>query len=104
MRTLRAAFVVTVAAACTRNTPPPEEPSHNPPALPAPDVAMIPHNPPAAVCPPRETLHEGDACTAAGLDCYLPTGGCQPSGFQCREGRWREVTVTCNPPSPPGEP
>lgn len=103
MRTLRAAFVVTVAAACTRNAPPPEEPSRNPPALPVadPDVARPVANPPGPVCPPRATLHSGDACSSEGLDCYTPTGGCQPSGFQCREGRWREVEVTCNPPPPP---
>jgi hypothetical protein len=101
MRTLRSAFVVTLtAAACTRNAPPTEEPHRNPPALPVPDVAMLPHNPPGPVCPPREALHDGEACTAPGLDCYMPTGGCQPSGFQCREGRWHEVMVTCNPPMP----
>ena len=102
MRTLRAAFVATVAAACSRSAPPPQEqPSHNPPALPTPDRANLPVNPPP--CPPRESLHDGDRCASAGLECYLPTGGCQPSGFRCEGGAWHEVTVTCNPPPPPNE-
>lgn len=104
MRTLRAAFVVTAAAACTRPAPPPEEPTRNPPALPAaaPDAPPLPGNPPGPVCPPRASLRNGDPCDAPGLDCYLPTGGCQPSGFHCEGGAWREVSVTCNPPPPPG--
>jgi hypothetical protein len=107
MRTLRAAFVVTLSAACTRNAPPPVEPSHNPPALPEPTANPPPMNvppsanPPAMVCPPRASLHQGDRCTTDGLECYLPTGGCQPSGFRCATGAWQEVTVTCNPPLPP---
>ncbi|MEZ4389664.1 MAG: hypothetical protein R3A48_01105 [Polyangiales bacterium] len=110
MRTLRAAFVVTVAAtACARPAPPPEEPSRNPPA---PDPQPVPpthppampvgNPPPPSACPPRDQIQVGAACTT-GLSCYMPTGGCQPSGFECTEGVWREVTVTCNPPPPPPE-
>lgn len=95
MKRLRAAWVITVSAACARAQPPLQEVSHNPPALPAPRENTTP------TCPPREAIRAGAACET-GLSCYLPTGGCQPSGFQCEAGRWREVTVTCNPPPPPG--
>ena len=106
MRTLRHAFVLTIAsAACTRGAPPPveptREPTHNPPAIPPPAAMNPPVPTPAATCPPRDTLRGGAPCTTPGLGCYLPTDGCQPSGFQCEGGVWREVTVTCNPPPPP---
>lgn len=112
MRTLRAAFVVTLTAACT-HTPPPQpqmEPTHNPPAIPEPagDASTsppLPTNPPPptnpSMCPPRASLHRGDRCAPDGLACYLPTDGCQPSGFRCAEGVWQEVEITCNPPPPP---
>lgn len=106
MRTLRAAFVVTFNAACTHTPQPQMEPTHNPPAIPEPaaDAAtlpMLPTNPPMPVCPPRASLHRGDRCAPDGLDCYAPTGGCQPSGFHCAAGVWTEIEVTCNPPPPP---
>ncbi len=104
MRTLRSAFVVTVtAAACSRQAPPAETPPlRNPPMLPSPTPAATDAAPPAATtCPPRESLREGAPCASPGLGCYLPTGGCQPSGYQCADGVWREVSVTCNPPPPP---
>ena len=88
MKRLRAAWVITVSAACTRTQAPPEV-AHNPPPIPAPS------------CPPREAIRAGAPCEA-GLSCYLPTGGCQPPGFRCEDGRWREVWATCNPPPPPG--
>lgn len=106
MRTLRSAFVVTItAAACSRPapTPPQMETAHNPPALPDPTPAPPTNTAPAqaATCPPRETLRDGAPCASPGLECYTPTGGCQPSGFRCAEGVWHEVAVTCNPPPPP---
>lgn len=103
-------MVTVAAAACTRNAPPPEEPSRNPPA-PQPEPVPPTHPPPMPIgnpppprpaCPPRDQIQVGAACQT-GLSCYMPTGGCQPSGFQCADGVWREVVVTCNPPPPPRE-
>jgi len=85
----------------SRNPPEMRPPTANPPPTPPPDVVAPPTNPPEPTCPPRSALHEGDRCPAPGLECYMPTDGCQPSGFRCADGAWREVTVTCNPPPPP---
>ena len=148
MRSLRAAFVVTLAA-CTHGNPPPSTQAvhRNPPEPTTPPVApdatppspvvapdagscegpagrdgcppeiatnpppptiapVIPSNPPRVIvpstaqCPPRERIRAGAPCAPAGLGCYLPTDGCQPSGFRCTDGRWTEVEITCNPPMP----
>lgn len=108
MRPLRSAFVVTlstaaaVAPACSRSPTQPAvvEPTRNPPA---PEVHHT-MNPPAPVCPPREAITVGAHCDFEGLECYQPTGGCQPGGFACRSGAWVETPQpTCNPPPPPNE-
>lgn len=86
---------MTAAAACSHSTPPSAAPARNPPA---PDPLVEPtRNPPPPSCPPREAIRAGEACET-GLACYLPTDGCQPSGYRCVEGVWREISVTCNPP------
>ncbi|MFO0628550.1 MAG: hypothetical protein U0325_23455 [Polyangiales bacterium] len=97
MKRLRAALVVTLSTACASpRAPEPVQVSHNPPApMPSP-----PPTPEAPTCPPRGSIQVGATC-ANGLECFLPTGGCQPPGYRCDDGHWREVSVTCNPPPPP---
>lgn len=107
MRSLRSAFVFTftaATAACASNptTPPVQEPHRNPPAQPDPTPIAPPRNPPAPVCPPRAEIRAGAPCPVEGLECHLPTGGCQPGGWVCERGAWRETPMpTCNPPAPP---
>lgn len=97
MKRLRAALVVTVSAACTpARAPETVEVTRNPPAL----NPQPPAPPAAPTCPPRPSIQTGAPC-AAGLACYIPTGGCQPPGYRCDDGHWREVWSTCNPPPPP---
>lgn len=113
MRTLRSAFVVTVAAAvaacASQPTPQPEEPHRNPPAQPVPQPAQPEaqpgeaieptRNPPAPECPPRESITAGAVCAPEGMSCYAPTAGCQPPGYRCEGGVWRVLPMpTCNPP------
>ncbi len=107
MRVLRPAFVVTLAAtaaACaSQPEPAPVAPTRNPPAQPAPQPeAVTPiRNPPEPACPPRGEITAGAPCAPSGMECYQPTGGCQPSGYVCEGGAWRETPQpTCNPPAP----
>lgn len=106
MRVLRPAFVVTIAAAsvacASQPAPQPTEPTRNPPAQPAPQPVEPHRNPPEPTCPPRGQITAGAPCAPNGMDCYLPSGGCQPPGFRCENGAWLQLPQpTCNPPPPP---
>ncbi|MBL0219817.1 MAG: hypothetical protein IPQ07_38880 [Myxococcales bacterium] len=88
-----APFVMIVTAAC--GGPAKQTPIHDNPPQPQPQPQTTPTELTAEQC---KAITHDSPCEGT-QSCHI-ADGCGLNGFECRDGKWQEQMLLCNPPPP----